>query len=59
MPSAQLKFTEGEIAHVETTLLVLVTEHKITWASRVNGNIRITWGSGKRVVIKKEIEFEI
>lgn len=22
-------------------------------------NIRITWGSGKKIVIKKEIEFEI
>lgn len=59
MPSAQLKFTEGEIAHIETTLPILVAEHKISWASRVNGNIRITWGSGKEVVIKKEIEFEI
>lgn len=59
MPSAQLKFTEGEIARVETILSVLVAEHKITRASRVNGNIRITWGSGKKLVIKKEIEFEI
>lgn len=42
MPSAQLKFTEGEIARVETILSVLVAEHKITRASRVNGNIRIT-----------------
>lgn len=59
MPSTQLKFTEGEIAHVETTISVLAAEHKITWASRVNGNIRITWGSGKKIVIKKEMEFEI
>lgn len=54
-----LKFMEREIANVGTALPILVTERKITRASRANGNIRITWGSGKKIVIKKEIEFEI
>lgn len=59
MLSTWLEFRGERLPRVGTTLPILVAEYKITRASRANGNIRITWVSGKNIVIKKEIEFEI